>query len=277
MKKYITILLLLLSSTITFAQTKEKIKGSKTVTIEDKEIGNFYSLEVDDNIEVYIERGETAELKIEADDNLHDIITIDLQDNILRLSTTKEAIRYRKLIVKLTYSKDLNLVTARNDATINAIQEVLVDSITFRSFDNSQLFLNVNSKDFVLQSDDESKVELNLKSENSKIELSKDASLKSLIVTQSLACDLYQKATAKIEGSATNAAFRIDSNSNLIANKLTVENIDLTSEGYSSCSVYAETSITIDASANSEIQLFGEPKIEMKRFVDEAQLLKKVK
>jgi hypothetical protein len=277
MKKHIAILLLLLSSTISFAQTKEKIKGSKTVTIEDKEIGNFYSLEVDNNIEVYIERGETAELKIEADDNLHDIITIDLQDNILRLSTTKEAIRYRKLIVKLTYSKDLNLVTARNDATINAIQEVLVDSITFRSFDNSQLFLNVNSKDFVLQSDDESKVELNLKSENSKIELSKDASLKSLIVTQSLACDLYQKATAKIEGSATNAAFRIDSNSNLIANKLTVENIDLTSEGYSSCSVYAETSITIDASANSEIQLFGEPKIEMKRFVDEAQLLKKVK
>lgn len=277
MKKYIAILLLLLSNTIIFAQEKEKIKGSKTVTIEEKEIGNFYSLEVDDNIEVYIERGETAALKIEADDNLHDIITIDLQDNTLRLSTTKEAIRYRKLIVKLTYSKDLNLVTARNDATINAIQEVLVDSITFRSFDNSQLFLNVNSKDFVLQSDDESKVELNLKSENSKIELSKDASLKSLIVTQNLACDLYQKATAKIEGSATNAAFRIDSNSNLTANKLTVEDIDLTAEGYSSCSVYAETSITIDASGNSEIELFGEPKIEMKRFVDEAQLLKKVK
>lgn len=277
MKKYIAILLLLLSNTIIFAQEKEKIKGSKTVTIEEKEIGNFYSLEVDDNIEVYIERGETAELKIEADDNLHDIITIDLQDNTLRLSTTKEAIRYRKLIVKLTYSKDLNLVIARNDATINAIQEVLVDSITFRSFDNSQLFLNVNSKDFVLQSDDESKVELNLKSENSKIELSKDASLKSLIVTQNLACDLYQKSTAKIEGSATTAAFRIDSNSNLTANKLTIENIDLTSEGYSSCSVYAETSITIDASGNSEIELFGEPKIEMKRFVDEAQLLKKVK
>lgn len=277
MKKYIAILLLLLSNTIIFAQEKEKIKGSKTVTIEEKEIGNFYSLEVDDNIEVYIERGETAALKIEADDNLHDIITIDLQDNTLRLSTTKEAIRYRKLIVKLTYSKDLNLVTARNDATINAIQEVLVDSITFRSFDNSQLFLNVNSKDFVLQSDDESKVELNLKSEDSKIEISKDASLKSLIVTQNLACDLYQKATAKIEGSATNAAFRIDSNSNLTANKLTVEDIDLTAEGYSSCSVYAETSITIDASGNSEIELFGEPKIEMKRFVDEAQLLKKVK
>jgi hypothetical protein len=277
MKKHTAIFLLLLSTAIISAQKKETIKGSKKVTIEQREIENFHSLQVDDNIEVYIERGETAELKIEADDNLHDIIKIDLQDNALRIYTTKEAIRYRKLIVKITYSKDLNLVISRNNVTINAIQQVLLDSITFRSFDNSKLFLNVNVKDFLLQSNDESKVELNLKSENSKIELSKDASLKSLIVTQDLACDLYQKSTAKIEGSATNAAFRLDSNSNLTANKLTVKNIDLTSEGYSNSAVYAETSIIISASDKSEIQLFGEPEIEMRKFVDEAQLLKKVK
>ncbi|MFT5964873.1 MAG: hypothetical protein ACI9L6_001624 [Flavobacterium sp.] len=277
MKKHTAILLLLLSTAIISAQKKETIKGSKKVTIEQREIENFHSLQVDDNIEVYIERGETAELKIEADDNLHDIIKIDLQDNALRIYTTKEAIRYRKLMVKITYSKDLNLVISRNNVTINAIQQVLLDSITFRSFDNSKLFLNVNVKDFLLQSNDESKVELNLKSENSKIELSKDASLKSLIVTKDLACDLYQKSTAKIEGSATNAAFRLDSNSNLTANKLTVKNIDLTSEGYSNSAVYAETSIIISASDKSEIQLFGEPEIEMRKFVDEPQLLKKVK
>jgi len=277
MKKYIAILLLLLSTTLTLAQKKEKIKGSKTVTIEQREIENFSSIEVEDNIEVYIERGEKTELKIEADENLHDIISIDLKDNKLRLYTTKEAYRYKKLLVKITYSKDLNSVTSKNDVTINAIQEVLLDSITFKSFDDSQLFLNVNSKNFLLQSNDDSKVELNLKSENSKIELSKDASLKSLIVTQNLACDLYQKASAKIEGSATTAAFRLDSNTNLASNKLTVKTMDLLAEGYSSCSVNAETSIVIDASDNSEIQLFGEPKIEMKKFTDEAKLLKKVK
>jgi hypothetical protein len=277
MKKHIAILLLLLSTTLTLAQKKEKIKGSKTVTTEQREIENFSSIEVEDNIEVYIERGEKTELKIEADENLHDIISIDLKDNKLRLYTTKEAYRYKKLLVKITYSKDLNSVTSKNDVTINAIQEVLLDSITFKSFDDSQLFLNVNSKNFLLQSNDDSKVELNLKSENSKIELSKDASLKSLIVTQNLACDLYQKASAKIEGSATTAAFRLDSNTNLTSNKLTVKTMDLLAEGYSSCSVNAETSIVIDASDNSEIQLFGEPKIEMKKFTDEAKLLKKVK
>tara|TARA_R110000868_G_scaffold145993_1_gene366594 strand:+ start:15696 stop:16529 length:834 start_codon:yes stop_codon:yes gene_type:complete len=277
MKKHITLLLLLLSTTITLAQKKDKIKGSKKVTTEQREIGSFNSLEVEDNIEVYLERGEKAELKIEADDNLHDIISIDLRDNILRVYTSKEAIRYKKLIVKITYTKDLDLISAKNDVAINAIQEVQIDTIAFKTFDNAQLFLNVNSKNFLLESNDKSKVELNLKSENSKIVLSQNASLKSLITTQDFICDLYQKSEAKIEGSATNAVIRIDSNSNLTANKLTVKNIDLTAEGYAECSVNAQTSIIIAASDKSEVDLYGDPKIEMKKFTDEAKLLKKVK
>jgi len=277
MKKYIAILIILLSTSITLAQKKEKIKGSKTVTTGQREIGSFKSLDVEDNIEVYIERGEKAEMKIEADDNLHDIITIDLKDNTLRIYTTKEAIRYKKLIVKITYSKDLNLVTAKNDAVINAIQEVLLDSITFRSFDNSQLFLNVNSKDFLLQSNDQSKVELNLKSEKSKIVLSKDASIKSLIATQDLTCDLYQRSEAKLEGQATDATIRLDNDSRLIANNLTVKNIVLITESSSNCSINAQTSIIIDAADKSEIELYGDPKIEMRKFSDEAKLIKKIK
>jgi hypothetical protein len=276
MKQYITILLILLSTSITLAQKKEKIKGSKTVTTTLREIGNFNSLDVEDNIEVYIERGEKAEMKIEADDNLHDIITIDLKDDALRLYTTKNAIRYKKLIVKITYSKDLNLVTSKNDAIINAIQEVLLDSITFRSFDNSQLFLNVNSKDFLLQSNDESKVELNLKSEKSKIILSNNASLKSLVATQELTCDLYQKTEVKLEGQATDATIRLDNDSHLTANKLTVKNLFLVTESSSNCSVNAETSIIIEAGDKSEIELYGNAKIEMRTFSDEAKLIKKI-
>nr|MBP7470548.1 DUF2807 domain-containing protein [Flavobacterium sp.] len=79
MKNYATLLILVFVSNFALAQKSEKIKGSKTVTIEQKEIGSFNSLEVSDNIEVYLDRGEKCELKIEADDNLHDIIKIDLK------------------------------------------------------------------------------------------------------------------------------------------------------------------------------------------------------
>lgn len=277
MKKYTVILLFLLSTTLSFAQKKEKVKGSKTVTVELREIGPFESLEIEDNLEVYLERGDKNEIKIEADENLQDLITLDLKDKTLRIYTSKHAVNYKKLIVRVTYTNDLNLVTSKNETTINAIQEILLENITFKSHDYSQLFLNVNAKNFILQADDKSKTELNLKSENTSIEMSKNATLKALVSTIDLKVDLYQKANATIEGTATNAIIRLDNNSELTGNKLTIKNIDVTAESYSNCSVNAVTTVIIDAANKSEIQLVGAPKIEIRRFADEAKLIKKLK
>lgn len=277
MKKYTAILLLLLSTTLALAQKKDKIKGSKTVTVEQRDVGNFEALEVEDNLKVHLERGEKTELKIEADDNLHDIISFDLRDNILRIYTTKEAVNYKNLIVRVTYTNDLNLITSKNEATINAIQEIQLDNLTFKAHDFSQLYLNVNAKNFILQADDKSKTELNLKSENAIIELSKNSSLKALVTTIDLKVDMYQKSNATIEGDATNAIIRLDNNSTLTGNKLTIKNADVTTESYSNCSLNATTTVIIDAADKSEIQLLGSPKIEIRKFTDEAKLIKKLK
>jgi hypothetical protein len=277
MKTYSTLFILLFVTTLTFAQKKEKIKGSKTVTTLHKEVGSFTALEVEDNLEVYLEKAEKNEIKIEADDNLHDIISLDLRDNTLRLYTTKTATNFKKLIVRVRYTNDFKMVTIKNEATVNAIQEVQLNDITFKTFDFSKLYSNVNAKNFVLQSNDKSKTELNLKSENATIELSKNATLKALITTNDLKCDLYQKTSANIEGNAANATIRLDNNAILIGNKLTIKNANLTAESYSSCSIFAETSISIEAANKAEIQLFGTPKIEVRKFADEAKLFKKLK
>lgn len=275
MKKYTTLLLLLLVSTFAWPQKSEKIKGTKTVTIEQKQIGSFHSLEVSDNIEVYLDRGEKSELKIEADDNLHDIITIDLNAGTLRINTTKEATNYKKLIVRVTYTKELKMVVAHNDAVINSIQEIQLDDIAFKTYDDAKLFLNVNSKNFSLQSDDNSKTELNLKSEKSVIELSKNSTLKALISSLNLKCDLYQKAKTTLEGDVTNAVIRLDNNAVLTANNLVIKNADLLAEGYSNCSINVNTTLSIDASGNTTIHLYGNQKIDTKRFMDNAALIKK--
>lgn len=277
MKNHIAIFLLILSTTLTLAQKKDKIKGSRIVTIENKEIGNFEALEVEDNIEVNLERGEKNNIKIEADDNLHDIISFDLKDNTLRIYTTKEAVNYKKLIVRVTYNSDLTLVTSKNEAIINALEEIQLDEITFKTSDYSKLFLNVNTKKFILQADDKSKTELNLRSDNTTIQLSKNASLKSLLTTFDLKVDMYQKSNATLEGNATKAIIRLDNNSNLTGNKLIVKDAEIITESYTNCSLFVETNVIIDAAGKSEIHLFGSPKIEMRQFSEEAKLLKKMK
>jgi hypothetical protein len=62
---------------------------------------------VEDNLEVYLEKDKTG-IEIEADDNLHAIISTDFRDNVC-IYTSKEAIKYRKLIVRVTYTNDLKV------------------------------------------------------------------------------------------------------------------------------------------------------------------------
>jgi ABC-type uncharacterized transport system ATPase component len=72
MKKVVLLLFALLFTAFTFAQKKEKIKGSKVVTVTQKAVENFENLEVEDNIEIFLIKGSTQSLEIEADDNLHE-------------------------------------------------------------------------------------------------------------------------------------------------------------------------------------------------------------
>ncbi|SHM58026.1 Putative auto-transporter adhesin, head GIN domain [Flavobacterium saccharophilum] len=277
MKKSTALLLLLLVTTLTFAQKREKIKGTKIVTTSIKETGNFDALEVDDNIEVYLERGEKNEIKIEADDNLHDIIGMDLREKTLRLYTSKESTIFKKLTVRVTYTNTFNKVITKNEAVVYAIQELQLDDITFNSFDFSKLFLNVNAKKFSLIADDKSKSEINLKADDASLQLSKTSAIKSLVAATKFQCDLYQKATATLEGIAEKATIRLDNNSTFTGIKFTMKDADITAEGSSKGSVLAETTLKLAAGDQTELSLFGSPAITLSRFSEEAKLIKKIK
>ena len=100
--------------------------------------------------------------------------------------------------------------------------------------------------------------------------MSKNAKLKGLLAVTDLQIDMYQKALADLEGDVTKANIRLDNNVNFIANNLLITNAQLLAESYSSCSINVNKGISIDANANAEIKLYGDQKIEIKRFADNA-------
>lgn len=273
---FTSLIILLLSTTLVFSQKAEKIKGSKVVTSSTQQVKPFTMIEVEDNIEIYLEKGVKSEIKIEADDNLHDVISLKVENNILIISTSKEIQGFKKLTVKVTYTNDLNLITTKDESIVTAIQEIILDTITFKSLDKSKLFLNVNAGNFNLLADDKSKIELNLKSETAFVELSKNSSLKALINSAELKCDLYQKSSAIIEGDSDNSMIRIDNLAELNARKFNSKTSDLTIEGKANCSLLVENNFILDANDNSEISIYGNPKIEIRKFSGEAKLLKKL-
>jgi hypothetical protein len=86
---------------------------------------------------------------------------------------------------------------------------------------------------------------------------------------------LYQKATAAIEGIAEKATIRLDNNSVFTGTKFTLKDANVTAEGSAVATILADTTIAIAAGDKSEISLYGDPKIDLTRFSEEAKLIKK--
>lgn len=272
--KKIFLISLILTITNVFSQKKDKIKGSKIITHTIKQVENFQNIEVEDNLEIYLVKADTSSIEIEADDNLHDIINFTVAGNTLHISTLKQVSSAKKFSIRINYAAALKSVTARHESKIHALNELELEEVTIKNFDQSSSFLNVNAKQFTLILNDKSEAEINVKSENCTLEISKNAELKALIASTEIKADLYEKAEAKIEGDTNLLKLRVDNSSNLIAEKLTAKNIDLTIENYAKCKVRAQENISISASGKTLTELYGDPKIEIKQFTNNATLKK---
>ncbi|MBC7523714.1 MAG: DUF2807 domain-containing protein [Flavobacterium sp.] len=269
------LVLLLLVSSVAFSQKKDKIKGSKIVTIEKKIIDSFNALEVSDDVEIILVKGTDCGIEIEADDNLHDAIAIDLSGSILKISSTKKVFGYKKFSVIVTCKDDFNSIVAKDDSKVTAISNVDFDALNIKSFDDSKLYITTKTTLFNFVLDGKSKAELNLKADKTVISLSKNSEVKALITSKEMTFDMYQKSDATIEGDVEELKIRLDNNSNFVGKNLLSKNVSIKTEGYANASIQSRLNSIIDASGKSEIELYGDSKIELKQFADSAILKKK--
>jgi len=271
------LLVALLVTSFSFGQKKEKIKGSKIVTVAVKELNSFENIEVSDNFEVFLVKGTKPSIEIEADDNLHEIINFEVSGNTLKINAVKDPISFKKFAIRINYSNDLQLITARNEVEIKALADIELDKITIKNYNTSKSFLNVKSNYFALILDDKAEAEINVKAESTSLELSKNSELKALIASPEFKLDMYQKSTATIEGTATIAKMRLDNNSHLNAPKLVIGTLEVDTDSYAKCEINVSSAITIAAGGKSQIELWGEQKITIKKFANNTTLYKKDK
>lgn len=275
MKQLFLILSLLLPVFHSFSQKTEKIKASKIVTVSQKEIPDFENLEVQDDIKIFLQKGSQSNIEIEADDNTHEAFDIQSAGSTLRIKLKQPISGAKKTSLKITYTDSFKMLVTKTDVDVTALSELNLNEITIKSYDDSRLFLNANCTSFTLITNDKSKIELNLKAQDVVLELSKNSNCKALINSVKLKCDMYQKSTAVIEGDTDELKLRLDNSSNFTGKNLVSNNASLIVEGNTKNSINVTTKLVIEASGKSETLFFGEAKVELKKFTDEAQLSKK--
>jgi len=274
--KFNILVLTLLISTFSFAQKKEKIKGNKFVKVKQHQIDDFSELSLNNNFEVFILKGETPQIEIETDENLHEVIQFSVADNgILSLKTTHQITSKKKFNIRITVTNSFNTITLSDKAIVNSLIDLDLDKLTISAKGNSKTYLTLKTNEFNFTAEKHTKTELNLTTKIGVIQLSESANLKALINADELKIDLYQKVNAKIEGEVNNLNLRVDNASNYKGSKLTATNASVITEGSADCDIEVKETLVLEASGSSKVNIYNTPKIDLKKFEDSASIFKK--
>ncbi|MCK5135740.1 MAG: DUF2807 domain-containing protein [Bacteroidales bacterium] len=74
----------------------KSVSGNGNVTEETRDISGFAGVHVSSGIDVYLSEGKDFEVRVEADENLMDVIITELKGNILVVKTEQYGIRHAK-------------------------------------------------------------------------------------------------------------------------------------------------------------------------------------
>ncbi len=267
----------LLSFTLCTAQSTEKIKGNRNVTIQQTNIESFHTIALDEDFEVEVIYDKNPYVEVETDENLHEFIEFQVIDSVLTFNKTTKITSKKKLNIKVTYNDALKHIETSGNSEILSLATMDLENGSLKTRGSSKAGLTINSDNFDFSADDKSKAKLNITSENCIINLSGNSKVEALINTTELTTTLYQRALAIIEGSCDIAKLDLDNNTQFNGKNFTINTCDVVCEISSDAYLEVLENINIEASGTSSIYLYQNPKIIINKLADTAKLQKKVK
>ena len=274
-RHFTTLLLVVCASLSMNAQSKEKIKGNRNVTIKQTYLDDFSKLIVKNDFEIKLAYNSKPSVEIEADDNLHDVIDVEVNSGTLTISTARRITSKKKLEITVNFAEALSDIQLQNSAEIRSLTSLELDTLQLNVENNARAYLNVKSNLFKFSSSGRTKSRLNITSDSTSFVMSDNSKLDALVNGKTSTFDLYQSVDASIEGDAEVTTLRLDNSSNFSGKNYTVKNADLLIESNSDATLNVEVYLNLKASGSSETYIYGEPKINLEVFTNTAKLQKK--
>ena len=273
MNKIIFAFFLVLTSTVyVTAQTDDKIKGDRNVTIKQTYIDAFTKIVVGEDFSVEIIYNSKASVEVEADSNLHEYIHFEVVNGVLTFATIKKITSSKKMNIKVNYTDGLENIEVLENGEIRSLTSLELKNATLNTTGTSRAYLNIKTNEFNYTATDKAKAKLNVNAANSIILLSDNVKIEALLNSKSVKIDLYQRASAKLEGTVETTQLRVDNSSSFNGKEFLTKTCNLFADLSSSATIRVNDSIIIEATGNSEVYLYNEPKITLAKFSGSSKL-----
>jgi len=199
-----------------------KVDGNRNVVSQDRKINtDFTSIKVSTGIDLYIAQSNNVSLRVEADENLHDIIITEVSNGVLKVYSEKNIWRAkaRKVYVAV---KDLEELKATSGSDVYS--------------------------------------ENTLRVSNFKVTTTSGADARIMVDTENLETSATSGSDLKITGKTVNHTSKATSGSSINAYELKSENVIVRATSGADINIYASKSIDARATSAGDIDFKGNPR-----------------
>ncbi|CAM4367298.1 GIN domain-containing protein [Gillisia limnaea] len=275
MIRFISIVLLLFTFSLMFSQKTQKIKGDREVLSVTQSLNqNFKALEITDNISVRITPGKVNSYSLTADQNLHDLVAFVIDNNVLRISTSAEITRNKKLEVNLTV-KDLERITLKDDASLKTAKKLRFDKIIIDADNSSKFDLDLDVKEIQIRMHEKASGKIGLKAKDLQIEMNDKTRLNGKLNVNSTMATINDRSSLNLNGNSGNSSFKLKSSADVDAKNLKSTTAEIESSNSAKITLKVSRKLEINAADKSRVYIYGNPDIQLKGFTNKAQVIKK--
>ena len=205
----------------------DSIKGEGEVRTETRTVGDFNKIKASRGLRVILSDGPTGEVKVQANDNLHDIIITEVENNTLIIKSEKNIRRADAKNIMVNVS-NLKGIKSSSGAAVRSNDEIKTAEIDLDASSGSNINIDVFAKEVV--------------------------------------CSSSSGSTIKVSGETGRVIADSSSGSNINTSDLKSGSCEASSSSGSSIKLYCENTIVAKASSGSSIRYKGSPeKKELKK------------
>ena len=136
------------------------VRGNGEVVIENRTINeSFSAIKATEGLNVYLTQSDNESIKVEADENLQELILTEVEDGVLKIHTKENIGNSTSKKVHISF-KDISSITSTSGSNIYATNTINVDRLDLKSTSGSNMKLDVNTTDLNCKSTSGSNLKL---------------------------------------------------------------------------------------------------------------------
>ena len=257
------------------SQAQKNIKGSRNVKTEQTLLEAFHTIEINGEYEVSLIKGSRYMVEVEADDNLHSVIEIDVKNNILSIESNKDIKASKTQKLRITFSDSLSKIIVAGKVDFVTGQDLTFTNFHFVAKEKSKSKFTIKADKFTLDAMEDAKVEAEVNAEEIFLHLNGSSDLDGYLKSELLNAEAFENSSAKLKGEASQLVLNASKSSKFDAEKFIAKEAEVFADGNSKSAINVSEDLKITAKDNSEVSIYNHPEIDLVAFSDKATLLKK--